>query len=200
MDAMACAPPLPAAPALAAAIRPELADGPAGAAALEGRRAAVMILLFDVDGEPHIFLTKRTDEMEHHPGQIALPGGRFDDEDGDLRVTALRETHEELGVAPESVEVLGRLDDVFTAASSFVVTPFVAVAAERPVAVPCEREIARVLEVPLAGLLQADRELPDQPDILTLRYPLLGEDVWGATARILRAFSAVVRRAVGTPG
>ncbi len=133
-------------------------------------------------------------------GQIALPGGRFDENDGDLRITALRETQEELGIAPESVDVLGRLDDVLTAVSSFVVTPFVAVTPARPVAVPSEREIARVLEVPLGALLRADRELPDQPDILTLRYPLLGEDVWGATARILRAFSAVVRRAIGDPG
>jgi 8-oxo-dGTP pyrophosphatase MutT (NUDIX family) len=185
----------PPAARLAAGITRELASTATAAAPTAGRRAAVMIVLYDVAAEPHFLLTKRADDLEHHPGQISLPGGRFDDTDVELETTALRETHEELGIDPASVKVLGRMGDVFTAVSGFVVSPFVGITAEPPEPVPSEREIARVLEVPLGALLAADAALPEQPDILTLRYPLLGEDVWGATARILRAFSAVVRAA-----
>jgi 8-oxo-dGTP pyrophosphatase MutT (NUDIX family) len=160
------------------------------------RRAAVLILLYDRHDAPHLVLTKRTDTLAHHPGQISLPGGRWETVDGDLGTTALRETQEELGVASESVRLVGRLGDELTMVSGFVVAPYVGVAAETLHPVPCEREIARVLEVPLAELLAADDALPEAPDIVTLRYPLLDEDVWGATARILHAFSGVVRTAL----
>lgn len=185
----------PPAARLAAAIGRQLAAAPAPASGTSGRLAAVLIVLYDIAAEPHFLLTKRTDDLEHHPGQIALPGGRFDDDDVELETTALRETHEELGIDPDSIQVLGRMGDVFTAASGFVVSPFVGIVAEPPEPVPAEREIAQVLEVPLGALLAADAALPRDPDIATLRYPLLGEDVWGATARILRSFSAVVRAA-----
>lgn len=186
---------LPPAARLAAAIGRQLVAARAPSSETGGRLAAVLIVLYDIAAEPHFLLTKRTDDLEHHPGQIALPGGRFDDEDVELETTALRETREELGIDPNSIQVLGRMEDVFTAVSGFVVSPFVGIVAEPPEPVPAEREIAQVLEVPLAALLAADAALPRNPDIITLRYPLLGEDVWGATARILRSFSAVVRAA-----
>lgn len=186
---------LPPAARLAAAIGRQLVAARAPSSETGGRLAAVLIVLYDIAAEPHFLLTKRTDDLEHHPGQIALPGGRFDDEDVELETTALRETREELGIDPNSIQVLGRMEDVFTAVSGFVVSPFVGIVAEPPEPVPAEREIAQVLEVPLAALLAADAALPRDPDIITLRYPLLGEDVWGATARILRSFSAVVRAA-----
>ena len=92
-----------------------------------GRESAVLVLLYDRGGAPHLVLTKRTDTLEHHPGQVSLPGGRPDPDDGDLATTALRETHEELGVAPESVRIVGRLPDVPTTVSGFVISPFVGV-------------------------------------------------------------------------
>lgn len=162
----------------------------------EGRRAAVLILLFERDGTPHLVLTKRTETLEHHPGQVSLPGGTWEHADGDLGTTALRETHEELGVAPHTIRLVGRLDDELTMVSGFVVTPFVGVSAGELRPTPSEHEIARVLEVSVAELLTADAALPAAPDIASLRYPFLGEDVWGATARILHRFSAVVRSAV----
>ena len=102
-----------------------------------------------------------------------------------------------MGIPTASLRVLGRLDDVHTVATDFIVSPFVAALAAPLRAVPNEEEIARLLEVPVADLLAADARLPSEPDRLTLRYPLLGEDVWGATARILREFAAVVRDALG---
>jgi 8-oxo-dGTP pyrophosphatase MutT (NUDIX family) len=194
-------PPLPKAVRLAAGVEAVLDGTPHSAAAAPGREAAVLVLIYDRGDAPHVVLTKRTDTLEHHPGQVSLPGGRPDLGDSGLAATALRETHEELGVAPDAVRIVGRLPDVPTTVSGFVISPFVGVS-ELPLhPVPSEHEIARVLEVPIAALLLADARLPAVPDILSLRYPLGGEDVWGATARILRAFAAVVRQAIdGTSG
>jgi hypothetical protein len=77
-----------------------------------------------------------------------------------------------------------------------VISPFVGVSEQPLRPVPSEHEIARVLEVPIVVLLEADARLPASPDIGSLRYPLDGEDVWGATARILRVFAAIVRQAL----
>ncbi len=191
---------LPSAWELAARIGPILDDVAFDPPSGHDRLAAVLILLYDRDDAPHLVLTKRTDTLAHHPGQISLPGGRWETVDSDLGATATRETQEELGVASESVHLVGRMGDELTMVSGFVVAPYVGVAAEALHPVPCEREIARVLEIPLAELLAADDALPEAPDIVTLRYPLLDEDVWGATARILHAFSGVVRAALQNPG
>jgi len=163
-----------------------------------GRRAGVLIVLYDRDGEPHIVLTRRAAHLPHHPGQVSLPGGRWDADDAGLRSTALREAHEELGIPPSRVRVVGRLDDVHARGSDHIIAPYVGVLGGPLAAVPNDGEIARVIEVPLAGLLAADEMLPAgaDDDVLALRYPLLGEDVWGATARILRRFSRLARCAL----
>jgi 8-oxo-dGTP pyrophosphatase MutT (NUDIX family) len=191
-------PQLPNATRLADGIGAVLEGVPYAAALAPGRESAVLVLLYDRGGAPHLVLTKRTDTLEHHPGQVSLPGGRLDPNDGDLATTALRETHEELGVAPASVRIVGRLPDVPTMVSGFVISPFVGVSEQPLRPVPSEHEIARVLEVPVVVLLEADARLPAAPDISSLRYPLDGEDVWGATARILRVFAAIVRQALGS--
>jgi 8-oxo-dGTP pyrophosphatase MutT (NUDIX family) len=166
----------------------------------ELRQAAVLIALYDHDGAPHLVLTRRSAKLPHHPGQVSLPGGRYEITDGDLKATALRETHEELGIDPERVHVLGRLDDVHARGSDHMIAPYVGVLDGALLAVPSESEIARVIEVPLADLLAADATLPPSADdvVAELRYPLLGEDVWGATARILRRFSRLVRLALAS--
>lgn len=101
-------------------------------------------------------------------------------------------------MAPDSVRIVGRLPDVPTMVSGFVISPFVGVSEQPLRPVPSEHEIARVLEVPIVALLEADARLPPAPDIGSLRYPFDGEDVWGATARILRALAAIVRQVLGS--
>jgi 8-oxo-dGTP pyrophosphatase MutT (NUDIX family) len=164
-----------------------------------GRRAAVLLVLYDRRQRPHLLLTKRSDTMPSHPGQISLPGGVAEPGDGSLQHTALRETEEEVGLASSTMRVVAELDDVATMVSGFIVRPFVAVVRGPVAPTLSDAEVARIMEVPLIDLLRADDALPARPAPLALRYPLDGEDVWGATARILRGFCAALRDALGVP-
>ncbi len=92
--------------------------------------------------------------------------------------------------------MVGELDDVGTMSSGFIIRPFVAVLSGAMVAVPSDAEVARVIDVRVGDLLRADAALPPDPPLRDLRYPLAGEDVWGATARILRTFCSVTRFAL----
>jgi 8-oxo-dGTP pyrophosphatase MutT (NUDIX family) len=161
-----------------------------------GRRAAVLVVLYDRSAEAHLLLTKRSDELPSHAGQISLPGGVIDDADASARDAALRETEEEVGIPRSALRVVGELDDVGTMSSGFIIRPFVAVLSGAMLAMPSDAEVARVIDVPVVDLLRADDALPSDPVPLALRYPLAGEDVWGATARILRTFCLVTRLAL----
>jgi 8-oxo-dGTP pyrophosphatase MutT (NUDIX family) len=159
----------------------------------------VLLALYDREGEAHVLLTKRSDSVPSHPGQISLPGGVVEPGDGSPRATALRETEEEIGIPQAVWEVIGELDDVTTMVSGFIVRPVVALAGGPLAPVASDAEVARILEVRVADVLRADAALPADPAPLALRYPLGGEDVWGATARVLRIFSRVARCALA-PG
>lgn len=188
-------PPLPTAQRLATLLEPVLAGRAARDLHGPARRAAVLVVLYDVEDQAHLVLTKRTETVAH-PGQVSLPGGRVEISDATLADTALRETEEEVGIPRAALDLVGRLDEVHTMASDFVVRPYVAAMSLPLAAVPDAREVAQVLEVRVADLLDADARLPDDVAPLALRYPLAGEDVWGATARILRSFSRAARAAL----
>ncbi len=159
--------------------------------------AAVLLLLLDRDGAPHLVFTKKTETVPHHKGQFAFPGGLVGTADASRVETALREAREEIGLDPAAVEVLGLMDDVPTATTRFVITPVVGLAATPPALVPDGREIERVLEVRLDRLRDPasfreewwEREGRVHP----VAFFTVGEDViWGATARILKDFLALV--------
>ena len=154
----------------------------------DDRPAAVLLLVFERDGVPCLLLTKRSADLVHHPGQVSLPGGSMDPGDTDLAATALRETWEEVGIPPEAVDVLGMLDDVHVWVSGFVLTPVVGIA-RIPFAVTINpAEIERAMLVPVASVVDHDALLPVDAGRRDLRYPLDGEDVWGATGLVLRVF------------
>lgn len=179
--------------ALAEALPTALAARQRTALERSGRDAGVLVVLFDLHDEAHVILTKRSETVAHHKGEVSLPGGKVEPHDDGLLGAALRETHEEIGIQPGALEVLGPLDDVHTMASGFTVSPWVAHhPGGRPAMTPQDAEIARIMEVRLRDVLSADRLIPATPDLRTLRYPLHGEDVWGLTARILRTFAEVV--------
>lgn len=168
------------------------------------RLAAVLMAVFDEgDGEERearVILTKRPDTMPSHQGEIAFPGGKQEEHDDDLEAAALREAHEEVGLDPANVEVVGELDSLTTVAGRFVLTPFVGLLAERPALVPDPTEVVSVFDVAVSGLLEDGvfrEELWDIPEGLGVTsgpgrsitfFELDDETVWGATARILTVF------------
>jgi 8-oxo-dGTP pyrophosphatase MutT (NUDIX family) len=155
--------------------------------------AAVLILLQDSDGEPHVVFTERTDQVEHHKGQISFPGGACDDIDDCLETTALRETYEEIGVRPEDVRILGQLDDMVTI-SNFRVTPYVGtitVENEYEFALN-SHEVAQVVRVPMRFLLdEQNMELEVRQhqgrEVLVPAFSYNGHRIWGAEDPSLQA-------------
>ncbi|HTY43406.1 MAG TPA: CoA pyrophosphatase, partial [Thermoanaerobaculia bacterium] len=116
------------------------------------RRAAVLVPLFVREGALHVLLTRRTDTVEHHRGQISFPGGVEEVEDATPFETAVRETEEELGIAPGDVRRLGDLTPLVTV-TDFFVEPFVGAIPYPHALRPAEAEIAEVIDVPVAALL-----------------------------------------------
>lgn len=171
----------------------------------ETAHAAVLLPIMLRD-TPTVLLTLRTLHLSTHSGQIAFPGGRCDAQDASPSATALREAHEEVGLAPRYVQVLGELP-TYTTGSSFIVTPVVALVEPPPHPLQANpHEVAEVFEVPLAFLLNpAHHRLHRmywqgvQREWFSMPYPAnqhLGEVgeaekerfIWGATAGILRNF------------
>lgn len=160
------------------------------------RQGGVLILLYPKDGRLHFPLTRRTERVEEHKGQISLPGGAREG-DEPLAWTALRETGEELGVDPQSVEVLGALTPLYIFPSDYWITPYVAARPDRPTFTPDPVEVAEVLEVPLATLLdpaiRREEEWVLHGIITRVPFFQIGEHkVWGATAMVLSEFAAVL--------
>ena len=149
--------------------------------------AAVLVLLHRQNGEDHILFTKRTETVAHHKGQICFPGGVQDKNDADLWTTALRETEEELGIAPFSVSYIGALAPMVTP-TGFQVFPFVASLASPLTVSPSPHEIAEVFSVPFSHLrdpknFKFRKFLPSTYEGPVFVYGT--HEIWGVTARIL---------------
>src|SRR5512136_2180308 len=117
--------------------------------------AAVLVPLFQKDGDCHLLFTKRSEEVKYHKGEISFPGGVVDEEDRELINTALREAHEEIGLKESDVQIIGVLDDIVTI-TEFIVTPIVGLFSYPYPFKISEVEIAELIEVPLASLLKED--------------------------------------------
>mgnify|MGYP001809686867 CR=1 FL=1 len=171
--------------------------GRTGLAQGRPRPAAVLVGLVEHQGAMTVLLTQRTDHLAHHPGQISFPGGRLEDEDqGDPVIAALRETHEEIGLAPERVTVLGRLDDYVTG-TGFIITPVVGVISAPVHTAPDPFEVAEVFEVPLAFLLDRQNHELHRRLVEGRQRPFWSMTwqervIWGATAGILVNLSEVL--------
>jgi 8-oxo-dGTP pyrophosphatase MutT (NUDIX family) len=159
------------------------------------RRAAVLVPLYVRDGALRVLLTRRTETVEHHRGQISFPGGVEEGEDSSPFATAAREMEEELGIVPEDVRLLGALTPL-TTVTDFFVEPFVGAIPYPHVLRPAEAEIAEVIDAPVAALLDPKilekRRLPGREDP-TLFYHYGPHVIWGATARILKELLDALR-------
>ena len=157
--------------------------------------AAVLIPIQERQDGDYLVLTKRADHLPTHKGQIAFPGGRVDAGDADVVQTALRESQEEIGIDPERVRILGRLDE-FTAGYGLIVTPVVGV-----IPAHCEfrldpAETTAVASVPIRSLMeQPNFTLDPRPSPgghPSYHFYVNGWDVWGVTARIIAQFLELV--------
>jgi 8-oxo-dGTP pyrophosphatase MutT (NUDIX family) len=158
----------------------------------DARIAAGLLLLYPGSDGPSIPLTVRSSTLRRHAGQISLPGGATD-EGETLVEAALREAHEEIGVDPARVRVLGELTPVHVLVSGFTLHPIVGITDERPDFHPAAHEVETVIEVSIADLQDASniRHGVRTREGMAIEYPyfhLRGSQVWGATAMILGEF------------
>ncbi len=159
------------------------------------RHSAVLMLFFPKNEQVCLVMIKRAADNSVHSNQIAFPGGKRETEDISLMHTALRETHEEIGIHPSEVKIIGQLSDLYIPPSNFMVTPFVGIMEKEPVFDPNE-EVERVLVVPLSDLLSrkntTEKEISTRiGEWIVPCYTLDGEIVWGASAMMLAEWLAL---------
>jgi 8-oxo-dGTP pyrophosphatase MutT (NUDIX family) len=160
-------------------------------------KAGVLALIYPRENRLHLVLTRRTDKVDFHKGQISFPGGRQEAGE-ELEQAALREAQEELEVDPESVRILGMLTPLYIPPSNYCIYPVVALAKNRPDFQPSQIEVAEVLEIPLDHLLSPQNV---QREMWTIRdtevdvpFYVFGEHkIWGATAMVLAELLEMVK-------
>lgn len=167
----------------------------------EHRRACVLIpLIRDLSGNWSILFSRRSAQLQAHSGQIAFPGGAVEAGEA-LEAAAVREAHEEVGIPPQDVELIGRLDDIVTN-SGFLVAPFVGVIARPVTYVLQESEVVEVFDVPVEALL--DPALPEvryvsfrERSYPAYYYPYGHNEIWGLTGTMLKVFLDLVWQTAG---
>ena len=163
------------------------------------KSAAVLVPLMHHEGALEVLYTRRSDRLASHTGQVAFPGGRFDRRDTDLLAAALRETHEEVGIEPHQVSVLGTFPGRRTNATDIAVTPFVGVIEGNPQLRPDPKEVAEIFQVPLAALRdprfrgsyrwKRNGTSSDYPAIL-----YAGQVIWGLTYALTLTFLQLIAK------
>jgi 8-oxo-dGTP pyrophosphatase MutT (NUDIX family) len=164
------------------------------------RPAAALLLIYPHSGKWQVPLTVRGSTLRHHTGQISLPGGRLDHPDESIEQAALREAHEEIGVAPADVEVLGQLTPVPIAVSGHLLHPVVGAATQRPMFTLAAPEVERLIELPVERLMGPDavaweERVRAEPPAGIQHVPyfdIAGARIWGATAMVLAEFIALL--------
>lgn len=151
--------------------------------------SSVLIIIYG--SPPKILMTKKSSHLKIHAGEVAFPGGKFDESDSDLLCTALRETREELNLHVSRSQVIGQLEPVRTLNSNFTIFPFVSVVDSLP-SIKCSSEVEDVLHIPAYSFLKTLRDDPD-PDHNTIQemytFTFGKHLIWGASARLLKQIS-----------
>jgi 8-oxo-dGTP pyrophosphatase MutT (NUDIX family) len=151
--------------------------------------AAVLVPLYLDSGDLHAVFTKRREDLSRHAGEISFPGGRQDSPGEDLRLTALREAHEEIGLPPDEVELVGALPPVGTFVTNYKIHPFVGVITPGHDWTPQPTEVEVILELALRDLIaghEMRRLVRKGVPFRTPTYTVDGQLIWGATGRIVQ--------------
>jgi len=161
--------------------------------------SSVLLLLFPEGDQIYICLTKRPPTMTFHPGQISFPGGKVEKEDSSAEMTALREAREEVGIDTSSIEILGKLSDLYVEVSKFSIQPFLAWADKKPEFLVNAGEVEELILFPLSDFIAneiiSEIELDTVTGPLRIRYyPFNGEIIWGATAMILSELIEILKK------
>lgn len=163
------------------------------------KKGAVMIMLYPEEGKVLFPLTRRPEYPGVHSGQVSLPGGKVEPQDASLIETAIRETHEEIGVRIQDHEIIGSLSDLHITASNFIVKPVVSVLERKPIFTRDEHEVVKIFNADIEELIKdeirKEKELVVGPEI-RLQAPYFdvqGNVVWGATAMMLSEFVTILK-------
>ena len=153
------------------------------------QRAAVLVPIIDDGGPLRLLLTRRTEELPTHQGQVAFPGGFMDHGETDPVSTALRESKEEVGLPPDRVEILGALDDFVDRTDTVAVTPVVGRIVDLPPLIPCALEVARIFYIPVDDLARPGRWSSRTERAVGVEYRLYffehdRETLWGLSAKV----------------
>ena len=163
----------------------------------EGIPASILLLLYPIEGEWFFFLTKRSQDLEHHKGQISFPGGVVEKNESKMNA-AIRETNEEIGVDKDVIKVIGSLTPFYIPVSNFHISPYVGWTEEKPHTKVQDSEVKRVFSVSINDLV-LEKNLKTKKDFFSNKsvkvpyFDLNGETVWGATSMILSEFKFILR-------
>jgi 8-oxo-dGTP pyrophosphatase MutT (NUDIX family) len=168
------------------------------------KKSAVLILLFPQEEIIKTVFIVRPVYEGVHSGQVAFPGGKFDKSDSNLKQTALRETHEEIGINPENIEIIGNLTDVYINPSNFLVTPFIGYLNATPQFTADAREVDKIVTYNILELnnaaIKSEKliKLSMGFEIKAPYYEVEGNTVWGATAMMISEFNVIIEEVKST--
>lgn len=164
------------------------------------KTAAVMMLFYPKNGETHLVLIVRNSYQGVHSAQIAFPGGKYEPRDQIFENTALRETHEEIGIPPDSIEILKAFTRLYIPPSNFMVYPFFGICRDEIVFVPDTSEVADIIELPLSVfigddiLVSVNLTTSYAENIIVPAFKIEEHIVWGATAMMLSELKEVLKK------
>lgn len=155
-------------------------------------KASVLIPLLEIEGDIFVMLTERSNQLSSHAGQVAFPGGKEESQDKNSLQTALRESHEEIGLDPGKVEILGKLDQILSL-HNYLVTPFVGLIPRDFDPIPNPDEIESVFKVPLSFFMTSDKHWSEEFQtsssvVLVHHFDFNGYDIWGLTSKLILRF------------
>jgi 8-oxo-dGTP pyrophosphatase MutT (NUDIX family) len=159
---------------------------------LNAKKSAVLILFYHAGDALKMIVIRRSKYVGVHSGQIAFPGGRYEEEDKHVQTTALREIYEEIGISEEKIEILGRLSDIYVPPSNFLISVFVGYLSEKPEYKIQEREVDEVIEIPFTDFFKPDLIKEKDFYVGSLMaatkapyYDVTNAEIWGASAMVI---------------